>query len=188
MPAYTARRPRPCRRLTSPRRAARLVGRADGHADFVLSSRAARRERARRVVGRPGSSARLLCVGAILAYQHPGVTSVHGTTITTRRAGAEPGRGCSRNCVVPVRGAPTRRLKPRRRWWTRSCRPWRPIRTTSAGSPAGPGSPRPSPQLWSTHSESVLDQYWEDDCSSLGQLIPYADDFVILRRTESGAR
>jgi RNA-directed DNA polymerase len=33
-----------------------------------------------------------------------------------------------------------------------------------------------------------LDQFWEDDCSSLGQLIRYADDFVILCRTESTAR
>jgi RNA-directed DNA polymerase len=33
-----------------------------------------------------------------------------------------------------------------------------------------------------------LDRFWEDDCSSLGQLIRYADDFVILCRTESTAR
>ena len=33
-----------------------------------------------------------------------------------------------------------------------------------------------------------LDQFWEDGCSSLGQLIRYADDFVILCRTERAAR
>jgi RNA-directed DNA polymerase len=32
-----------------------------------------------------------------------------------------------------------------------------------------------------------LDQFWEDGCSALGQLIRYADDFVILCRTESAA-
>jgi group II intron reverse transcriptase/maturase len=33
-----------------------------------------------------------------------------------------------------------------------------------------------------------LDRFWEDYCSPLGQLIRYADDFVILCRTESAAR
>ena len=33
-----------------------------------------------------------------------------------------------------------------------------------------------------------LDRFWEDYCSSLGQLIRYADDFVILCRTENAAR
>ena len=33
-----------------------------------------------------------------------------------------------------------------------------------------------------------LDRFWEDYCSSLGQLIRYADDFVILCRTEGAAR
>jgi RNA-directed DNA polymerase len=33
-----------------------------------------------------------------------------------------------------------------------------------------------------------LDRFWEDYCSSLGQLIRYADDFVIVCRTESAAR
>jgi group II intron reverse transcriptase/maturase len=33
-----------------------------------------------------------------------------------------------------------------------------------------------------------LDRFWEDYCRSLGQLIRYADDFVILCRTEGAAR
>jgi group II intron reverse transcriptase/maturase len=33
-----------------------------------------------------------------------------------------------------------------------------------------------------------LDRLWEDDCGHLGQLIRYADDFVILCRTEGAAR
>jgi RNA-directed DNA polymerase len=33
-----------------------------------------------------------------------------------------------------------------------------------------------------------LDRFWEDYCSLLGQLIRYADDFVILCRTEGAAR
>jgi RNA-directed DNA polymerase len=33
-----------------------------------------------------------------------------------------------------------------------------------------------------------LDRFWEDYCSPLGQLIRYADDFVILCRTEGAAR
>src|SRR5438067_10223814 len=33
-----------------------------------------------------------------------------------------------------------------------------------------------------------LDRFWEDYCSPLGQLIRYADDFVILCRTENAAR
>lgn len=33
-----------------------------------------------------------------------------------------------------------------------------------------------------------LDQYWEDQCRQLGQLIRYADDFVIVCRTEEAAQ
>ena len=33
-----------------------------------------------------------------------------------------------------------------------------------------------------------LDTYWEDECRHLGQLIRYADDFVIVSRTEEAAR
>jgi group II intron reverse transcriptase/maturase len=33
-----------------------------------------------------------------------------------------------------------------------------------------------------------LDRFWEDHCGHLGQLIRYADDFVILCRTEGAAR
>ena len=33
-----------------------------------------------------------------------------------------------------------------------------------------------------------LDRFWEDHCRRLGQLIRYADDFVILCRTEADAR
>jgi RNA-directed DNA polymerase len=33
-----------------------------------------------------------------------------------------------------------------------------------------------------------LDRFWEDSCSPLGSLIRYADDFVILCRTEGAAR
>jgi group II intron reverse transcriptase/maturase len=33
-----------------------------------------------------------------------------------------------------------------------------------------------------------LDRLWEDQCSDLGQLVRYADDFVIMSQTEGGAR
>jgi RNA-directed DNA polymerase len=33
-----------------------------------------------------------------------------------------------------------------------------------------------------------LDRLWEDHCSQLGQLVRYADDFVIMSRTEDAAR
>ena len=33
-----------------------------------------------------------------------------------------------------------------------------------------------------------LDTYWEEECRQLGQLIRYADDFVIVSRTEEAAR
>ena len=33
-----------------------------------------------------------------------------------------------------------------------------------------------------------LDRLWEDHCGQLGQLIRYADDFVLVCRTEAAAR
>jgi RNA-directed DNA polymerase len=33
-----------------------------------------------------------------------------------------------------------------------------------------------------------LDQFWEDHCGQVGQLVRYADDFVLMCRTEAGAR
>lgn len=58
------------------------------------------------------------------------------------------------------------------------------IRPTGQGVPQGSVI---SPLLANVMLQE-LDQEWEDHCSDLGQLVRYADDFVIMSRTEGAAR
>ena len=86
--------------------------------------------------------------------------------------------------LVERRIADRRVLKLIRKWLDVGVMEDGTVRTTLAGTPQGGVI---SPLLANIYLDE-LDRYWERECKQLGLLVRYADDFVVMCKTESQAK